>query len=396
MQLKALASRNQYTSLEIDGLDDSANESLLSKVVLSNPGLERLTLTNVGLTTELGTAISACSRLERLRLSTDEFDGRFLEPERLAKLRYLNISSMSQPRFLGRLDRLNGLNELTASFDTLDPKDCAKLASLTSLERLTIQSGLCDLSTAVAVGNNGNLERFVCREHCLFDDAAIRELTKNDGLIELNIGGFLTENAVAKLSVLPALESLVVRSDLIDGKGGKRLQERFRQLDDFDVMPLHASFGSIAKGSDGFARLVPDGGRLALDNLEGSSIADLFGKHRGHLKEGKITLVEFWGTWCGPCLAYENEIRRLHHKYEGLQVVGVHSEKGHEHAEDYLKSNPKPWENIIDESGEIARSFGVMRYPSIFLFDETGVLRVAQPHRLVLEDAISKLLVEQQ
>lgn len=397
-QLRKLARRSKYTDLFFYGLDKSANESLLAEVILSNPDLKQLTLANLQVTAELGAAISACSHLERLRLATDRLDGSYLQPAKLPNVRHLSISSKKQPLSLGMLRRFQGLTHLVASFETLDPMDCASLASIPSLESLIIDSGLCDSSTALEVGRSKCIERLVCRQDCLFDDAAISELLKNDRLIHLDIGGRLSERAIERLGALPNLKTLEVQSNEIDGMAKERLRTQLRHLEYFQVRPLRLSMGAIAKGDDGFERWVPDGGRRVFDELEGNSIDELFGGRQIQVMEavvdGKMTLVEFWGTWCGPCLGYEPELERLHQKYyqDGLRIISVHSERGQEQASNYLRLHPKPWKSITDETGDIARSFKVSSFPSLYLFDGTGRLLVALPHRLALEQTIKSLV----
>jgi len=397
-QLRQLASRNQYTNLAIYGLDESADESLVTDVIRQNPHLTRLTIANMQLTAELGSAISTCSQLEHLILSIEQFDGKSLQPELLSNLSYLNITSKKEPSGLAALKSFQGLKDLVASFKTFDPQDCAMLASIPSLESLTIGSGLCDASTAVAVGKNASIGRLVCRQYCLFNDASISELLENDGLTTLNIGGYLSETAISKLQKSPTLRRLSIHSDLIDDDATSRLRDSMQQLEHFEVRPLRLSLGSIIMGSDGLERWVPDVGRKPFDDLEGHSLDDMFGKLQlsdiqKELK-GKVTLVEFWGTWCGPCLNYEPELERLHDKYhgDGLRLLSVHSRQGHEQANAYLEKHPKKWHTIIDETGEIAKSFNVPSYPSLYLFGSDGRLLVALPHRMVLERTISQLL----
>lgn len=397
-QLRQLARRNQYTSLKVFGLDKSANESLVADVIRKNPHLTTLELANMQLTSEIRSAISKCSQLERLRLSVDQLDCQSLHPELLKNVRDLHIASNKRPTGLAALKNFPRLKSLVASFDTFDPQDCAALASIPSLESLSIESGLCDDSTAVAAGQNANIGWLMCRQHCLFNDASIDELLKNDGLIGLDIGGHLSESAIAKLNKSHTLRSLSIHSDLIDAAATSRLRDTLRQLEYFKVLPLNLTHGSIITGGDGLERSVPSGGRQSLDDLESQSIADLFGQQRfSNMQKdlkGEVTLVEFWGSWCAPCIQYEPELERLHDKYygDGLRILSVHSRQGHEQAQAYLEKHPKNWHSIIDETGEIASSFRVPSYPSLYLFGSDGTLLVALPHRLVLERTISQLL----
>jgi hypothetical protein len=89
----------------------------------------------------------------------------------------------------------------------------------------------------------------------------------------------------------------------------------------------------------------------------------------------------------------------LHRFYEvygkdGFAIVGIHSERGVDTLDDYLRKNPKPWPNLPDTKGDLAAAFAVPHYPGVYLFDRQGKLRLAVPFRPALESAIKKLLQE--
>jgi len=60
----------------------------------------------------------------------------------------------------------------------------------------------------------------------------------------------------------------------------------------------------------------------------------------------------------------------------------------------YLAQHPVDWTNLQDDGNRLAKAFKVALYPSVFLIDRQGVLRVAQPHRVGLWDAVGRLMRE--
>ena len=79
---------------------------------------------------------------------------------------------------------------------------------------------------------------------------------------------------------------------------------------------------------------------------------------------------------------------------QGLEIAGVHTQAGAENLDEYLEEKPLPWDNIVDSTGKIISSYQVPHYPSLYLVDRRGVLRVALAHRMGLEPAILTLLEE--
>ncbi|MCC6509394.1 MAG: TlpA family protein disulfide reductase [Pirellulaceae bacterium] len=398
-QLARIASRGQYSELHIAGLDRTANEDLLANAVRMNPDLRRLRLANIELSSELGAAIARSKQLVSVGLDVELFNGEFLDwPASLSKLNRLQIGSKRRPRRLDVLSRIPNLSYVEVSLQTFDRVDLATIASLPSLRSLEVENCLCDDYLATALEDSRELKRLSCRQNCLMTDSGIKKLARLKNLESLQVGGFLTESAVIELAALPRLKYLSIESDRIDQQAITRLRERFSDQKYLEIGPLNLSLGKIAEGSDGLLRWLPVDGRARVDELEGRTVAEIFPSHL--LKDvegwshGKLCLVEFWGTWCGPCLAYVPELERLYEKYHGrgFEILSVHSSQGAETADKYIAEHPLPWHCIIDQNTELERSFRGPSYPSLYLFDVQGRLAVALPHRLVLEQTIESLL----
>lgn len=94
---------------------------------------------------------------------------------------------------------------------------------------------------------------------------------------------------------------------------------------------------------------------------------------------GKVVLLEFWATWCPPCLASVPRIKRLHDTFasQGLEVVSITTTDSKEAYEEYLKKHPNYTWHIAFDPAEEEDSIGFKLYtisgfPTFFLIDRTG------------------------
>jgi thiol-disulfide isomerase/thioredoxin len=104
-----------------------------------------------------------------------------------------------------------------------------------------------------------------------------------------------------------------------------------------------------------------------------------FAQHRG-----RLVLLDFWGTWCGPCVRAVPEVSRLHATYagSGLEVIGVACERGSpaENAGRVRSARQKlgiPYRLILaDAANGVAAQdqFHVNALPTLILLDGEGVI----------------------
>ena len=91
--------------------------------------------------------------------------------------------------------------------------------------------------------------------------------------------------------------------------------------------------------------------------------------------QGKVLFLNFWATWCGPCLAEMPSMAVLHDELEdeGLEIVAITNEDP-ETIKYFLERNPMPFEILIDEDDRLARRLRILSIPMTLILDKRGKL----------------------
>lgn len=133
---------------------------------------------------------------------------------------------------------------------------------------------------------------------------------------------------------------------------------------------LQPDFAENDKAPD-FIAILPDGKAFKMSELR-----------------GRYVLLDFWGSWCGPCISEMPDLKALYQKYEGQKfseaegftIVSVAVEKDKERWARALDRFQMPWPyQILDPASSlkffdspIANEYGVKQLPTKFLIDENG------------------------
>ncbi len=144
------------------------------------------------------------------------------------------------------------------------------------------------------------------------------------------------------------------------------------------------------------ARLMTKAGRPYRDII--SKTAD--GKSvrlSDYIKPGHITLVDFWASWCVPCIMELKDIKTLYAKYhaKGLNIVSISLDTKKEAWLAAVKKQQIPWTQLSDLKGwqgKATKDYAISAIPYIILIDQQGKIAVQNLHSNLLENCIKKLL----
>lgn len=112
---------------------------------------------------------------------------------------------------------------------------------------------------------------------------------------------------------------------------------------------------------------------------------------------GKVVLVDFWATWCGPCVAEIPNVLEQYRKYrdKGFEVVGISLDEDREALAAFVAEKKVPWPIILDAAADgpqrMAAHYGITGIPQLILIGRDGRVITLEARGKQLEERLAEL-----
>ena len=115
---------------------------------------------------------------------------------------------------------------------------------------------------------------------------------------------------------------------------------------------------------------------------------------------GKVVVLDFWGTWCPPCVESIPSLRSLNKKFTkepSFLLIGVSSDSDEETWKEFTTKEKMIWPQFLDQERQMQRAFNVRAFPTYIVIDHEGIIRfrsigTSWERSADLQDTIKKYL----
>ncbi len=191
-----------------------------------------------------------------------------------------------------------------------------------------------------------------------------------------------------------AIVSLIYHYKYMQGEDDKELiLDLSRQLIDLNANEYSVNFGkgviyeleslNVGQPAPDFSAITHNGEEIALSDYEGI-----------------IVLLEFWATWCGPCIPEIPTFKNLQsiHSSEDLVILGIAVEEKNEDFSEFLEEKEMTWPQINQDKrwdGEVVTLYNVQSIPHTYIIDRDGTIAAKGLRGEELKEQIAGLISEE-
>ena len=161
---------------------------------------------------------------------------------------------------------------------------------------------------------------------------------------------------------------------------GYVLLRQGRDGEGIEALKMFLAKGTGGREAEEARRMIEDPRRSRVMFAPDFSITTL---QREHIAledlRGRVVVLDFWATWCPPCLAATPGLQRLAKKYanEPFTLIGVSLDRNEEAWKDYVDRNRMDWPQYLD-NGRLARLYKIKPIPTYVLIDQEGIVRATK------------------